>query len=58
MSMPGLPPLRLSDLPDFLAQPGHLSAYMSAVMEQISTLEQNDWVFMNSFDALESEVSV
>lgn len=56
VSMPGLPPLRLSDLPDFLAQPGHLSAYMSAVMEQISSLEQNDWVFMNSFDALESEL--
>ena len=59
VSLPGLPPLpRLSDFPDFLAQPGLHSAYLAAVMEQISSLEQNDWMFMNTFEALESEVSV
>lgn len=58
VSLPGLPPLGFSDLPDFLARPEQHSAYLEAVMEQISSLEQNDWMFMNTFEALESEVSV
>lgn len=57
ISLPGLPPLGSSDFPDFLAQPGLHSAYLAAVMEHISSLEQNDWVLVNTFDALEIEVS-
>lgn len=56
--LPGLPPLGLSDLPSFLAQPANHSAYLALVMEQFGCLEDNDWVFCNSFEELESEVSI
>lgn len=55
--MPGLPPLDLSELPSFLAQPGNHSAYLALIMEKFGCLEENDWVFCNSFEELESEVS-
>lgn len=54
--VPGLPPLDLSELPSFLAQPGNHSAYLAIIMEKFGCLEENDWVFCNSFEELESEV--
>jgi len=56
--LPGLPPLGISDMPSFLAQPVSHSAYLAAIMEKFSTLEQNDWVFVNTFEELESEVTL
>ncbi|KAK9278985.1 hypothetical protein L1049_028567 [Liquidambar formosana] len=58
VSMPGLPPLGFSDLPSFLAHPARYSAYLTMIMEQFSSFEQNDWVFANTFEELESEVTV
>ncbi|ONI08439.1 hypothetical protein PRUPE_5G178200 [Prunus persica] len=54
--MPGLPPLALSDLPSFLSQPAPHSPYLALILEQFSSLEENDWVFCNSFEELESEL--
>lgn len=54
--LPGLPELRLYDLPSFIAYPFEFSEYLGAIMDQFSTLEENDWVFINTFAQLESQV--
>lgn len=56
LHLPGLPELQFSDLPGFVAYPFELTAYFGLIMEQFSTMEQNDWVFSNSFAQLESEI--
>ena len=55
--LPGLPSLGPADLPSFLAQPSSNSAYLAVIMEQFSCLDKNDWVFCNSSEELESEVT-
>lgn len=57
LSLPGLPPLGFCDLPTFLAWPTRYSAYLAAIFEQFHCLNENDWVFCNSFDQLEIEVT-
>ncbi|XP_059640855.1 UDP-glycosyltransferase 74B1-like [Cornus florida] len=57
LSLPGLPPLGVSDMPSFIAQPATHSAYLAVIMEKFSILEQNDWVFVNTFEDLESELA-
>ncbi|KAB1202463.1 UDP-glycosyltransferase 74F2 [Morella rubra] len=54
--LPGLPSLSISDLPGFLAQPASHSAYLEVIMEKFGRLEENDWVFCNSFEELENEL--
>ena len=56
LNLPGLPQLQFSDLPSFVAYPLQFSAYLGMIMAQFSTMEQNDWVFINSFAQLETEV--
>ncbi|KAA8540859.1 hypothetical protein F0562_024822 [Nyssa sinensis] len=57
VSMPGLPPLGFSDMPSFLAQPASHSAYLKVILDKFSILDQNDWVFVNTFEELESELA-
>ncbi|CAK9177315.1 unnamed protein product [Ilex paraguariensis] len=54
---PGVPPLGFSDMPSFLAQPADHSAYLATIMEKIECLDQHDWVFVNTFEELESELA-
>ncbi|KAL5544265.1 hypothetical protein UlMin_008049 [Ulmus minor] len=54
--LPGLPPLGFSEMPSFLVQPQNHSAYLALIMEKFGRLEENDWVFCNSFEELESEL--
>ncbi|XVF09228.1 hypothetical protein REPUB_Repub07fG0074200 [Reevesia pubescens] len=54
--LPGLPRLGSSDLPSFLSQPTTQSAYLSLILDKLSNLDENDWVFCNSFEELESEL--
>ncbi|GMJ10371.1 UDP-glucosyltransferase 74F2, Arabidopsis thaliana salicylic acid glucosyltransferase 1 [Hibiscus trionum] len=54
--MPGVPSLDVSDLPSFLAQPTNQSAYLSLILDKLGTFDENDWVFCNSFEELESEL--
>lgn len=56
--LPGLPLLEFSDLPSFLADSKGQSAYLALIMEKFARLEENDWVFCNSFEELEAEVSM
>ncbi|KAI3454546.1 hypothetical protein Pfo_011209 [Paulownia fortunei] len=55
VSMPGLPPLGYEDMPSFLVQPPNI--YLTEIMEMFSSLDQNDWVFANTFEKLEYEVA-
>ncbi|XP_015967708.1 UDP-glycosyltransferase 74B1 [Arachis duranensis] len=55
ISIPGLPPLGVSDLPSFVARPDDHKAYLDAIMGIFETLKNNDWVFCNTFQELESE---
>lgn len=57
LTIPGLPPLGFDELPSFLAYPSHDSAYLEAIMTKFSRLEENDWVFANSFEDLENELA-
>ncbi|KAG2675795.1 hypothetical protein I3760_12G023100 [Carya illinoinensis] len=54
--LPGLPPLGISNLPAFIEQPTRASAYLTLILEKFGLLEENDWVFCNSFEELESEL--
>ena len=55
--LPGLISLVLSELPRFFAQPARNSAYLAVIMENFGCLEKNDWVFCNSAEELESELT-
>ncbi|XP_052184715.1 UDP-glycosyltransferase 74B1-like [Diospyros lotus] len=57
LQLPGLPPLYSHDLPSFLKAPGSYPAYLSMKLSQFSNLEDADWVFGNTFEALEGEVA-
>lgn len=56
--IPGLPPLDRSDLPSFLSEPWNQTGYLGLVMEKMGCLEDDDWVFCNSFEDLEIGVSI
>lgn len=54
--VPGLPPLNSRDLPSFIRFPESYPAYMAMKLNQFSNLNQADWMFVNTFEALEGEV--
>ncbi|KAF6162309.1 hypothetical protein GIB67_008438 [Kingdonia uniflora] len=56
VSIPGLPPLRLEDLPGFISSPASYPAYLNMTSNQFSNLEKADLVFDNTFEKLEVEV--
>lgn len=54
--LPGIPPLNLEDLPSFLNAPESYPAYLEMKLNQFSNLEMADWIFSNTFQALEAQV--
>ncbi|KAK7309518.1 hypothetical protein RJT34_06316 [Clitoria ternatea] len=54
--VPGLPPLNSRDLPSFIRFPQSYPAYMAMKLTQFSNLNQADWMFVNTFEAIESQV--
>lgn len=52
----GLPPLNSWDLPSFLRSPGSYPAYLAMKLRQFTNTDKADWIFGNSFEALEYEV--
>ncbi|OIV93093.1 hypothetical protein TanjilG_05694 [Lupinus angustifolius] len=54
--VPGLPPLNCQDLPSFIRFPESYPAYMAMKLSQFSNLNKADWMFVNTFEALEGEV--
>nr|KYP66602.1 N-hydroxythioamide S-beta-glucosyltransferase [Cajanus cajan] len=53
--VPGLPPLDFRALPSLLKFPQSYPAYMAMKLSQFSDLDKADWVFVNTFEALEGE---
>lgn len=56
LSLPGLPPLQVSELPSFVALYGSYPAWFDVVVNQFSNIDGADWVFFNIFYDLEKEV--
>ncbi|CAJ2647665.1 unnamed protein product [Trifolium pratense] len=54
--VPGIPPLNCRDLPSFIRFPESYPAYMAMKLSQFSNLNLADWMFVNTFQALEGEV--
>ncbi|KAI4314276.1 hypothetical protein L6164_027201 [Bauhinia variegata] len=54
--VPGLPPLNCQDLPSFIRLPESYPAYLAMKLSQFSNVNKADWIFMNTFEALESQV--
>ncbi|TQD86097.1 hypothetical protein C1H46_028371 [Malus baccata] len=55
--VPGLPPLNLPDLPSFLKKPDSNPAYLKMKLNQYPNLDKVDWIFANTFEALEGEAA-
>lgn len=55
--LPGLPPLNSRDIPSFTRAPETNPAYLAMIMNQFSNLDQADWIFCNSFEALEGKAA-
>ncbi|MCL7040742.1 hypothetical protein MKW94_009562 [Papaver nudicaule] len=56
ISVPGLPPLEVSDLPSFIAGVGPCPSLLSSLLEQFRNIDKADWVLFSSFDKLEAEI--
>ncbi|XP_027362052.1 UDP-glycosyltransferase 74B1 [Abrus precatorius] len=54
--VPGLPPFNSRDLPSMVRFPESYPAYMTMKLSQFSNLNKADWMFINTFEAIESEV--
>ncbi|ERN20294.1 UDP-glycosyltransferase 74E1 [Amborella trichopoda] len=58
ISVPGMPILESSDLPSYMSEPELYPAYLKmVVLDQLSNMDQADFVLANSFDSLEGELS-
>lgn len=56
ITLPGLPPLELQDMPSYIYVAGSYPAYFEMVLNQYINVEKADWVFVNTFQELEPEV--
>ncbi|KAL4369092.1 hypothetical protein GQ457_05G004330 [Hibiscus cannabinus] len=54
--LPALPPLRVSELPSFVALHGLYPAWLDVLVNQFSNVDEADWVFFSHFYELETEV--
>ncbi|KAF7809248.1 UDP-glycosyltransferase 74B1-like [Senna tora] len=54
--VPGLPPLEWEDLPSFVRAPESYPAYLAMKLSQFSNVDKADWMFVNTFQPLETEV--
>jgi len=57
VSLPSLPLLRIDDMPSFISQPGLYPFLLKVCLEMYHNFHEVNWVFCNSFDKLEEEVS-
>ncbi|CAA2995240.1 UDP-glycosyltransferase 74F2-like [Olea europaea var. sylvestris] len=56
ISIPGLPPLKPSDMPSFLYVHGSYPPLKDMVVNQFQSIEKADWLLFNTFHKLEEEV--
>ncbi|XP_022963549.1 UDP-glycosyltransferase 74F2-like [Cucurbita moschata] len=55
VTIPGLPPLQLQDLPSFFSAPDCYPQYFQLVLNQWSNTEGADWILVNSIHEFEAE---
>ncbi|KAI3959998.1 hypothetical protein MKW92_012337 [Papaver armeniacum] len=56
ISIPGLPLLKVLELPCFVSDVESFAHYLKLLVNQFSNIEKADWVLFNTFDQLEPEV--
>lgn len=56
VSLPGLPVMRVRDLPSLVYDVGPYGAILAALVEPFLTFREADWRLFNTFDKLEDEV--
>jgi hypothetical protein len=56
VTLPGLPPLSVADVPSFLLPSNPFKLLTDAILQQFRTIHRASWVFVNSFSELESDV--
>ncbi|KAK4489876.1 hypothetical protein RD792_000523 [Penstemon davidsonii] len=56
LSMPGLPEVRLPNLPSLGPEMGRFPPIIRYILSQFDNSEKADWILFNSFDKLEDEV--
>nr|DAD25160.1 TPA_asm: hypothetical protein HUJ06_026624 [Nelumbo nucifera] len=56
VSIPGLPPLDIKDMPSYISAPGLYPAYYAMILGQFSNLDKVDCILVNTFNKLEEEV--
>ncbi|PIA29592.1 hypothetical protein AQUCO_05800019v1 [Aquilegia coerulea] len=56
ISLPGLPPMEVSDLPSFISDYESYPSVRYLVLNQFSNINKADWIFVNIFHMLEHEV--
>ncbi|KAK4490895.1 hypothetical protein RD792_001610 [Penstemon davidsonii] len=54
--IPGLPPLKMEDMPSFISVHGSYPPIFEIVVDQFRGMEKADWLFFNTFYMLEEEV--
>ncbi|EEF29935.1 UDP-glucosyltransferase, putative [Ricinus communis] len=55
--IPGLPPLKLQDMPSFIFNLGSYPTFFDMLVDQFSNIDQADWVLCNTFYELERNVA-
>ncbi|XP_043711539.1 mogroside IE synthase-like [Telopea speciosissima] len=56
VSIPGLPPLAIADLPSFVSVYESHPGIRTIMLNQFSNIDKADWLLFNTFDKLENEV--
>ncbi|XP_042495857.1 UDP-glycosyltransferase 74E2-like [Macadamia integrifolia] len=56
ISIPGLPPVPITDLPSFVSIFGSYPTILTLLLSQFSNIDKADLVLFNSFDKLEQEI--
>ncbi|KAL3835109.1 hypothetical protein ACJIZ3_009845 [Penstemon smallii] len=56
VSLPGMPVLRLKDLPSLVYDTSSYPSLLRLLIDQFSTFEKADWRLFNTFDKLEDEI--
>lgn len=57
VSLPSMPMLGINDLPSFVSDTGSYPVLLKMVIDRFSNFQEADWLFCNTFIALENEVN-
>lgn len=55
--VPGLPPMKPEEMPSFIYNHGSYPGTFQMVLNQFRNIDKADWIFINTFDKLEEQVT-